>query len=236
MFNPKLNRNEMLMKQKIKQTPCAESLKQYLMTSSLHGLKYIGATNISLVERWDFVDIIIKIWNGQFYIQIIPVHRIFFASSFVLVLLLSGYFITDVYNKWEQSPIIITLGAKSTSVTALPFPAVTICNINKARHSVVSKFAKNSPENVLLQNFCYDEYENISLSNKAAQEANGEWKTFKKFLTNISQPCNEMLILCRYALRTIRCMEYFETVLSDEGLCCTFNSVLPAYLYKNPLK
>lgn len=163
-------------------------------------------------------------------------HRIFFVSSFVLVLLLSGYFITNVYNKWEQSPIIITLAAKSTSVKKLPFPAITICNINKARQSVVKNFTENSLENSLLQNVCYDEYEIYNVSNKAAQEADGEWKTFKQFLNNISQPCNKMLVLCRFALRTIRCMEYFETVLSDEGLCCTFNSVLPAYLYKNPLK
>lgn len=166
----------------------------------------------------------------------ITVHRIFFASSLVLVLLLSGYFITNVYNKWAQSPTIITIGSRSVSILDIPFPAVTICNINKARLSVVSKFPEHSYENILLQNVCYDEYENISLSNKAAQEANGEWKTFKQFLTNISQPCNAMLVLCRFALRTFRCMEYFETVLSDEGLCCTFNSVLPAYLYKNPLK
>lgn len=164
------------------------------------------------------------------------VHRVFFASSFVLVLLLSGYFITNVYNKWEQSPLIITLSPNATSNSEIPFPAITICNINKARQSVVSKFAENSYENVLLQNVCYDEYENISLSNKAAQEANGEWRIFKQFLTNISQPCDQMLILCRYALKTVRCMDYFETVLSDEGLCCTFNSVLPAFMYKNPLK
>lgn len=89
--------------------------------------------------------------------------------------------------------------------------------MNAARQSVVGKFANGSTENILLQNICNDEYENISLSNVAAQKVSGEWDTFKPFLTNISQPCQEMLVMCRFALQTAKCMDYFDTVLSDEG-------------------
>lgn len=57
--------------------------------------------------------------------------RAFFGFAFLLVLFLSLYFISNVYEKWSASPVIVTLGATFTSITDLPFPAVTICNINK---------------------------------------------------------------------------------------------------------
>lgn len=46
---------------------------------------------------------------------------------FVLVVLISAYFISNVWNKWNASPLIVTLNAYGTSVRDLPFPAVTIC-------------------------------------------------------------------------------------------------------------
>lgn len=175
------------------------------------------------------------------------IFRAFFFVSFVLVVLLSFYYIGNVYEKWTASPVIVTMGAISTSITDLPFPAVTICNINKgslliipsncnnkiykaieyyiyyliilnpARESVVKKFKNGSTEAMLLENVCYDEYANVSIQNEAVSRVSSEWSVFKQFLVNISQPCHEMLLLCRYALETFKCMELFDTVLSDEG-------------------
>lgn len=33
------------------QTACEENLRQYLMNSTLHGLRYVGTANITLFER-----------------------------------------------------------------------------------------------------------------------------------------------------------------------------------------
>ena len=112
------------------------------------------------------------------------------------------------------------MGATSTSITDLPFPAITICNINKARNSVATKFKSNSSESIWLQNICYDEYANITMNDEDAERESRDWSTFRQYLLNISQPCNEMLVQCRYALETFDCMEIFDTVLSDEGVSC----------------
>lgn len=128
------------------------------------------------------------------------------------------------------------MGSTATSITDLPFPAITICNINKARNSVATKFEQGSSQHVWLQNICYDEYENITLKDEDAQKESRDWQTFRQFLLDISQPCNKMLIKCRYALENFKCMEIFDTVLSDEGLCCIFNSVEPEFLYRDPSK
>lgn len=135
-----------------------------------------------------------------------------------------------MYEKWSASPVIITLAPVSSSISDLPFPAVTICNMNKARLSVVRNYTFGSFEASMLQNFCLDEYSKEATVNNATTGEN--WSIFKHFLQNISQPCDDMLVMCRFAMEEYKCMELFDTVLSDEGLCCIFNNVHPAFLYQ----
>lgn len=40
----------------------------------------------------------------------------------------------------------------------------------------------------------------------------------------VSLPCEEMLLTCDYGGIEYNCMDIFVTVLTDEGLCCTFNN------------
>lgn len=48
--------------------------------------------------------------------------RIYFMCMFLLVVVLSGYFISNVWDKWKTSPLIVTMGAHGTSVKDIPFP------------------------------------------------------------------------------------------------------------------
>lgn len=41
---------------------------------------------------------------------------------FLLVLILSGYFISNLWTKWNACPVIITQSAVVTSVKDIPFP------------------------------------------------------------------------------------------------------------------
>ena len=42
-----------------------------------------------------------------------------------------------------------------------------------------------------------------------------------------------MLRMCRYARIAQHCTDIFQSLLTDEGLCCTFNAVHPKLLYKD---
>lgn len=46
--------------------------------------------------------------------------------------------IINVYNKWEQSPVIVSFAEKSTPVSQIPFPAVTICPETKVYTSMLN--------------------------------------------------------------------------------------------------
>lgn len=45
---------------------------------------------------------------------------------FLMVLCLSGFFITNVWNRWNTSPIIVVLDAQGFSIRDKPFPGIAI--------------------------------------------------------------------------------------------------------------
>jgi amiloride-sensitive sodium channel len=75
------------------------------------------------------------------------VSRLFWSVAFILATFTAGYFILIVYDKWDETPVIVSIGAKTTLLTDIPFPAVTICSMNKARKSVADNI--NTSEYVI---------------------------------------------------------------------------------------
>jgi acid-sensing ion channel, other len=48
----------------------------------------------------------------------------------------------------------------------------------------------------------------------------GKWSYVREFLLNASQPCEDMIKLCKFGMQKIHCDKSFSSVLTDEGLCC----------------
>ncbi|EDW00314.1 pickpocket protein 28 [Drosophila grimshawi] len=189
------------------QTMCSlesskKSIKDYLRNSSLHGLKYLAEERITISER------------------------VFFGISFVLVVILSGFFISNIYIKWSASPIIISTSAKQLLTSNMPFPAITICNLNQALRSRVQRISRFSNNYTLLMSLC----------NKGDDQTItyvGTWKYFKALLVEVAQPCDEMLLYCSFGSQKETCSMIFNSILTDDGLCCTFNALDPIYLFRN---
>lgn len=85
-----------------------------------------------------------------------------------------------------------------------------------ARKSYIYKMANGSIDDELINNACFEEYATSSPNHTSTD--NYEWYTYRKFLVDSSQPCNEMLKLCIFGLEKMDCMKLFDTVLSDEGI------------------
>lgn len=125
---------------------------------------------------------------------------------FLMVIFLSAYFISNVWNKWNASPLIVTLDAYGTSVTDLPFPgilidfisfdlanfphrsmlfpsktAVTICNMNQAQKSAVSTLSQTSEEYSVVQSIC-----RYATDTNAMNSVNSNWTMFRKVLLDVS--------------------------------------------------
>ncbi|XP_034482408.1 pickpocket protein 28 [Drosophila innubila] len=179
-----------------------KSVKYYLQNSSLHGLKYIAEERITIPER------------------------VFFGISFILVVILSGFFISNIYIKWSASPIIISTSAKQLLTSNMPFPAVTICNLNQALRSRVQRISRSSSNYSLLMSLC-------SQGDDQTITYVGTWKYFKALLVDVAQPCDDMLLYCSFGSRKEACSMIFKSILTDDGLCCTFNALDPSFLFRN---
>ncbi|KOB71904.1 Uncharacterized protein OBRU01_07917 [Operophtera brumata] len=75
----------------------------YARNSTLHGLRYVTASGLTLIEK------------------------LFWMSTFFMSVALCGYLIGNVYHKWTNSPVIVSVSEKLVSVGSVPFPSVTIC-------------------------------------------------------------------------------------------------------------
>ncbi|XP_055610822.1 pickpocket protein 28-like [Uranotaenia lowii] len=190
-------------KNEISKISLSENLREYCLNTTIHGLKYAGTVSLSIVERG------------------------FFIVSFFLVVTLSIYFISNVYQKWQSTPIIIGLNPIATNIKDIPFPAVTICNMNQARRWAAERVKPNSLEQDVLNSICSLDGE-FNTSSYV-----GKWSNVRKMLLSSTQPCDQMLQGCRYAQKIQKCMHMFQPVLTDEGLCCTFNSVDQAHMLQH---
>ncbi|KAG6446862.1 pickpocket protein 28 [Manduca sexta] len=188
----------------------SDDLRHYLLTSTLHGLRYIGEKRLTWFERF------------------------FWLVAFGCSLVCAGFFILNVYAKWRMTPMIVTINPENMPLKGLPFPAITICNVNQAKKSVAERYRDygDSVDKKLLQSLCTTQGDTEIFEDDIAESAN--WDHTRSFLINVTQPCNEMLSHCRWNSEAMNCQDLFNAQLTDEGLCCTFNVVHRNKMFRNP--
>lgn len=99
---------------------------------------------------------------------------------FLLVLILSIYFISNIWIKWSASPVIITLNSLSTTIMDIPFPAVTICNMNQAQKDAVRQLRRRSDEYSIVQSLCIRAVDSNITNTKS-----GKWPIFRQILLKV---------------------------------------------------
>lgn len=99
-----------------------------------------------------------------------------------MVVLFAAYFISNIYEKWDASPVIIGFNPVSTPIMDIPFPAVTICNMNQARQSVVKTIRSGGYEQSFLESLCE---KNIYLNETNSRATN--WTQFRDFLVKVTK-------------------------------------------------
>ena len=69
-------------------------------------------------------------------------YRIFWLIAFTCAVSLALFLIRDVLHKYHRNPVIVSFQPFETQIEKIPFPAVTVCNMNKVLRSKAINFIK----------------------------------------------------------------------------------------------
>ena len=151
-----------------------------------------------------------------------------------------SYLILKTYNKWQFNPVIVTFAEKSTPVWKIPFPAITICPETKSMKEVFK-----------VDNLLHEDY--VELSTNKYTYLNTLYQVCKHYpfplfqenkelFANCSEVFNELTIrfndvfgFCIWRGFQSYCENLFHKILTDEGVCWTFNMLDHVELFNEQL-
>ncbi|XP_077285587.1 pickpocket protein 28-like isoform X2 [Arctopsyche grandis] len=178
------------------------------------------------------MDFVKKVTEG-------PKHdRIWWSVMFGLSVAACSHLILQVWVKWNQSPVIVSFAETSTPVWQVPFPAITICSETKARQSIYNftEIYHRDYDNLTEQEIL--DYEAISLvcENHLLQTGNKftDHKTID-LLKNVAPQFEEMMWHCKWKSKIENCSKIFSPVMTEEGLCFSFNMLDAEELFRKEM-
>ncbi|CAG9564749.1 unnamed protein product [Danaus chrysippus] len=221
--DPEINKGHLNAKnEKIKKGKL-NSIKRYLIdytaNSNLHGLKYIGEKERTLIEK------------------------IFWLFMFSCSLIFCIGKIHLIWIRWNESPVIVSFAEKSTPVWQIPYPAVTICFETKARQTIFNfteyyHLYKNETTRANLTEEERHLFEDVSMvcddhlapsSGRRFSDGNVTVENLKELSPNIT----EMLFACKWKdVSRVNCSDLFLPIITEEGVCYTFNTLGAEELFR----
>ncbi|XP_057370231.1 pickpocket protein 28-like [Daphnia carinata] len=187
--------------------------QQFCEHSSLHGLNHIFEEGSLLFER------------------------IVWFLVFLSGVCFSGYFCWQMWQKWEQSPLLTSVETHLYPLRNTHFPAVTICNVNKVSERKLYSAILDNPK---FMNVSYIKLQStLRYMTKLDRAINNEEELLRlsryyearnisaldlfRILKKTAPSCSDMVLDCSWLGLTEPCMHYFSFLPTDDGMCCTFN-------------
>ena len=107
-------------------------------------------------------------------------------------------FSPQIIHKWKTSPLLVSFDSTVTPIWNIPFPAVTICNMNRVLASRVEyvekkyketngKVRKWKNEHYFIEEVCHIEDETSPTLDLTGEEVH-------EYLAALAQPCDQMLL------------------------------------------
>ncbi|XP_013112148.2 pickpocket protein 28-like [Stomoxys calcitrans] len=194
---------------------------EYCENTSLHGIQYLGQRR--------------------------PRKEVFFwICIFILSTLYCMQTISKIYDKWIDTPVIVSFSERSTPISDIPFPAITMCSEirrplddNAARYGDLllmlergEKLPSNLTENereeflTLLHTCNYDTLirELPKLWNQSLD--------YIRILREMSFDMEVQALACKWFGAEDICVDLLTESFTEDGLCYTFNAFNGTDLYR----
>lgn len=201
--------------------------EEYSSTSTIHGIKYLHESKTRLEQVWWIVALIGSIIACEI-------------------------FIGNIYNKWQRSPVIVSFENKQMPVVNLPLPAITVCPTVKSqfRHFNFTELLNDFRHGTNIDaKYASAEYSDLTEALKIVcprcealqRHANDSASPFYAntifdSIRNLAPPKSSTIVACgaENALQK-NCTRLFQRVITENGLCYTFNALTPRQLYRDEM-
>lgn len=139
--------------------------------------------------------------------------------------------------KWSsEMPTTTVIESTHYAIWNIPFPAITICSMNKISNEIAVKLAAEMrrPNEMTADRLAamfrltlhfqgigsaskieYDELDTVLRMNNM---------TVMQLTSELAPNCDEMLQVCKWKGSQTRCEGLFQPVNTSEGVCCSFNN------------
>uniref|UniRef100_A0A182MII6 Uncharacterized protein n=1 Tax=Anopheles culicifacies TaxID=139723 RepID=A0A182MII6_9DIPT len=196
--------------------------EEYCSESSVHGVRFFVGNQRSTCVKLT--------WFGVFALSLVG----------------CGVMIQQAYNKWDRTPVIVTLSEVPTPVWDMTFPAVTICpeiKVLNTRYNFTHEFET-------LESQWYQSGRNKNATFTVSKESIGKMKAIihhcsgiylneNNFIFNFNHVPEPALVhflkyvsLDRQSVFTMcsstsdaRCTNYMQVTVTNEGICYSFNMI-----------
>ncbi|CAH1154734.1 unnamed protein product [Phaedon cochleariae] len=169
--------------------------------------------------------------------------RILWFLIILLSIVLSIYYVVEIYNKYIENPFIVNLATRESHIFTIPFPAVTICptvktvkkyfNFTGAIHrlydnkNITDEDMRYTQYFSLLCNTLDDSYMDLLPPNKTFTD------DFFDSLDYLNPSFSDVFAVCRFMGKDEDCRDLFVPIVVDEGICYTFNMLNKEDIYKD---
>lgn len=165
-------------------------------------------------------------------------------TIFIISIALCVQNVMEICDKRINKPVMISFAKGLSQTFEIPFPAVTICSENKVTGSEIdlSKVLGDDRGNftddeisklqALYQVCDFSDLASLNLILNQSENRSDVLST----LEQLASPMNEMFDRCRYGShKLLKCDKLFSKVITDEGICYTFNMLDESDLFDEKL-
>ncbi|XP_068142436.1 pickpocket protein 28 [Drosophila tropicalis] len=196
---------------------------EYCDYTTIHGIRYLGEKKRPILERLFWICVLI--------VSIVTCCKL----------------TLNIWDKWNNNPVIVSFAEKSTPVWQIPFPAVTVCAETKSRRNLfnytdsyhqIRDFRNNVTDVKDLPERKKDIYGAISqVCDAHLHDIEFGHKIRKGIeiidaLSEVSPLFDNTYLNCKWRNMPIKCNDIFHKFVTEDGVCYSFNSLSPAEIYR----
>ncbi|XP_043277737.1 sodium channel protein Nach-like [Venturia canescens] len=188
--------------------------KAFCLGTGLHGYKYVAQSHRSKIER--------IIW------------AIIVGTS----LTCAGELMRIAWQYNSARPTVTVIESTHRGIWNYPFPAVTICNMNRVSLSRAREFSQHlvlsdnmTADFILSQMGLLNELLNPGIHDEDVQDNLTRLQSvfddnnysIQKVIEEVTQNCSSLVLGCKWKGTWTNCSDLFVPSYSREGACCSFN-------------